>query len=165
MMKRTKQTAIGTLAALATVVASISSAHAVTFVSPFSDARNFAGTDWQWWNPNVVTAAIPAGGRLVKVTFSAESACYGAGGWCSVRVVYRQVGSDTINEFGPVVAEDFAFDSSDSNNESSGSWESHAISRSAFLPAGNYQIWVQARTTASNLTLRLDDAHLEVEYE
>jgi hypothetical protein len=165
MMKRTKQTAIGTLAALAAVVASISSAHAVTFVSPFSEARTFSGTSWQWWNPNVVNAAIPAGGRLVKVTFSAESACYGASGWCSVRVVYRQAGSATETEFSPAVGTDFAFDSSDSNNEGSGSWESHAISRSAFLPAGSYQIWVQARTTAGNVTLRLDDAHLRVEYE
>lgn len=162
-MKRTKQTAIGTLAALAAVVASISSAHAVTFVSPFSDARTFAGTSWQWWNPNVVNATIPAGGRLVKVTFSAESACSGTNGWCSVRVVYRRLGNATETEFSPAVGTDFAFDSTDST--SSWNWESHAISRSAFLPAGSYQIWVQARTTASGVTLRLDDAHLQVEYE
>ncbi|PIG92340.1 hypothetical protein [Gloeocapsopsis sp. IPPAS B-1203] len=165
MIRQTKQIVIGTLAALTTVVASISSAQAVTYVSLFSDARIFSGTNWIWWNPNIVNAFIPAGGRLVKVTFSAESACYGASGWCTARVVYRQVGSATINEFQPAVGTDFAFDSSDSNNEGSGSWESHAISRSAFLPAGNYQIWVQARTTSNALTLRLDDAHLRVEYE
>lgn len=164
-MKRITQTAMGALAALATVVAPMSSAQAVTYVSPFSNYKTFSGTNWQWWNPNFVNAAIPTGGKLVKVTFSAESACYGVSGYCSVRVVYRRVGTSPVYEFGPVVGTDFAFDSSDSNRESAASWESHAISRSAYLPAGNYQIWVQARTSHNSMTFRLDDAHLRVEYE
>lgn len=164
-MKRITQTAMGALATLATIVAPMSSAQAVTYVSPFSNYKTFSGTNWQWWNPNVVNAYIPSGGKLVKVTFSAESACYGAHGWCTARIVYRRVGTSTIYEFGPAVGSDFAFDSSDSNTEGGASWESHAISRSAYLPAGQYQIWVQARTTNNSLTFRLDDAHLRVEYE
>jgi hypothetical protein len=102
--------------------------------------------------------------KRVVGRFTAESACYGTpGGYCPVRIVYKNISTGAVTEFNPVVGTDFAFDSNDNGTESSASWESHAMSRSVVLPAGNYQVYVQGAVTPTGLTLRLDDAQLEVE--
>lgn len=98
--------------------------------------------------------------RRVVGRFTSESDCYGSGsGYCSARIVYQKAGSSTISEFLPVVGTDFAFDYKDSAN----TWQSHAINRSVVLQPGTYYFYVQGAVTSSNLTLRLDDAHFEVE--
>ena len=101
--------------------------------------------------------------RLVTARFSAESACYGASGWCAARVVYRRLPGGVVTELSPVVDTDFAFDSTDDNEESSGSWESHAINRSIRLPAGRYVFYVQVRPVQSGINFRVDDWGFELE--
>lgn len=100
--------------------------------------------------------------RRVVGRFTAESDCYGAStasGYCPVRIVYQNTATGAITEFFPQVGTDFAFDTKDAGS----SWHSHAISRSVVLPAGNYRVYVQGYVTSAGVTLRLDDAHLEVE--
>jgi hypothetical protein len=101
--------------------------------------------------------------KLLTARFTAESACYGGSGWCAARVVYRRLPGGVITELNPVVDTDFAFDSSDSNNEGSGSWESHAIDRSVRLGPGRYQFFIQVRPVAGGLTFRVDDWGFELE--
>ena len=102
------------------------------------------------------TITVPAGRTATLVAnFTAESACYGADNYCYVRILVDGV------ELAPVVEDDFAFDSSDSNTETSGSWESHAVQRVATgLTAGAHTITVQRAVTGGSL--RLDDWSLAV---
>jgi hypothetical protein len=59
---------------------------------------------------------------------------------------------------------DFAFDSTNSGRDTTGSWESHSMDRSLGpLAAGAYRVWAQYRTTSQGVTLRLDDWSLTVE--
>ena len=137
-------------------------ADAVISVISKVDAELFTTPGWTLVADTVIPINLSSS-TLVKARFTAESACYGVSGWCSVRIVARNVNTGAITEFNPQVGTDFAFDSSDSNNETSGSWESHAINRSLSLSAGNYQIYVQANPNSAGMTLRLDDAQLEVD--
>jgi hypothetical protein len=67
------------------------------------------------------------------------------------------------NEAAPVVGTDFAFDSSDSNTEGGGSWESHAIERSvAGVAAGSHTVTVQYAVVGGATSFRLDDWGLNV---
>ena len=101
---------------------------------------------------------VPAGSTATLVaTFSAESACYGAASFCGVRVTVDG------NEMTPVVGTDFAFDSSDSDTETSSSWESHALVRHATgVAAGNHTVTVQYRVSNGGATFRIDDWDLAV---
>jgi len=101
--------------------------------------------------------------KLVTTRFTAESACYGASGWCAARVVYRRLPGGPITELNPVVSTDFAFDSTDSNSEGFGSWESHAINRSVRLTPGRYQFFIQVRPVQSGINFRVDDWSFELE--
>jgi len=138
-------------------------ADAVISVISKSEAELFTTPGWTVVADTVIPINLSTS-TLVKARFTAESACYGASGYCSVRIVARNVDTGEIAEFNPVVGTDFAFDSSDSNTETSRSWESHAINRSLPLPPGRYQIYVQANPNFSGMTLRLDNAHFEVDY-
>jgi hypothetical protein len=102
-------------------------------------------------------------GKLVTTRFSAESACYGASGWCAARVVYRRLPGGPITELNPVVDTDFAFDSTNNNGETFGSWESHAINRSVRLTPGRYQFFIQVRPVQSGIDFRIDDWSFELE--
>ena len=63
----------------------------------------------------------------------------------------------------PSVGSDFAFDSADNGTETSSSWESHAITRSATgVAAGNHTITVQYRADNGASTFRIDDWGLSV---
>ena len=109
-----------------------------------------------------LTLTLPANQRnLLIARFAAESACYGAVGWCSVRILANGV------EMDPIVGSDFAFDSSDNNTETSSSWESHAMERSISFPASAVPIvvtvTVQRMVTNASLFFRLDDWQLTVE--
>ena len=106
------------------------------------------------------TITIPAGTRAVlRARFVAESSCAGGAGYCRVRILINGV------EAQPAVGTDFAFDSTNNGNETSSSWESHAVERSSaiILPAGNYVVRVQQSTSSAGVTFRLDDWHLSVE--
>lgn len=98
---------------------------------------------------------VPTGQTArIYVFFTAESACYGGTGnqFCGVRVTVDG------NEIAPASANDFAFDSTDQNKETSASWESHAIARvSGTLAAGSHTVKVQGRTSSASTNLRLDD--------
>jgi hypothetical protein len=95
---------------------------------------------------------------VILARFSAESACYGVSGWCSVRILINSKEAD------PVVGTDFAFDSTSNGNETVGSWESHAVERSrAYFTPGTYSVKVQYATTSSGIKAVLDDWTLVVE--
>ena len=55
---------------------------------------------------------IPAGTeRMLDARYTAESACIGAGGWCSVRIVVISPAGGVVTELDPASGADFAFDS------------------------------------------------------
>lgn len=99
---------------------------------------------------------VPGGAaRRVLATVSGESACFGAVGYCRLRILVDGV------ELTPAEGNDFAFDSSDSNTETSSSWESHSIQRySGNLAAGAHSVTVELSSTDPALTFRFDDAVL-----
>ncbi len=104
------------------------------------------------------TISVPSGeNALILARFSAESACYGGTGYCSVRILINGV------EMDPVAGFDFAFDSTDLGRETSGSWESHSMDRSRVVGSGTYTIVVQRATTSASTFLRLDEWSLTVE--
>ncbi|MFN2468114.1 MAG: hypothetical protein ABR521_08325 [Gaiellaceae bacterium] len=105
------------------------------------------------------TIEVPAGqtGRILA-RFSGESACFGANGYCTVRILAG------ANELDPAVGNDFVFDSTDGNDETTNSAESRSIDRSSgVLPAGTYTVKVQWAVTAPAPTFRIDDWSLTVE--
>jgi hypothetical protein len=107
---------------------------------------------------------VPSGTtRLIMARYSAESACSGGTGYCSVRIVARNNSTGAITELQPAVGIDFAFDSTDAGRETGSSWESHSMDRSQRLGAGSYTISAQRAVTSSATTLRLDDWSLTVE--
>src|SRR5579885_1729793 len=109
------------------------------------------------------TAPLHTLAQLERVlfTFSAESACSGGTPWFSVRILIAGV------EASPASGVDFAFDSTDSNKEGSGSWESHSMQRCRFLTlpsTGNYTVEVDwgASSAGGGTTFRLDDYTITV---
>jgi hypothetical protein len=112
--------------------------------------------------PGATTSiGVPAGERaLILVRFSGESACTqtGAGSnWCSVRILV-----DTT-EANPAAGLDFAFDSTNGGNETTGSWESHSMDRSLSVGPGLHTVKVQWAVTNASTVFRLDDWTLTVE--
>jgi len=104
------------------------------------------------------TIVVPSGeNALILARFSAESACYGGTGYCSLRILINGV------EMDPVASVDFAFDSTDLGRETAGSWESHSMDRSRVVGPGTYTIVVQRLSTQSATFFRLDDWSLTVE--
>lgn len=111
-----------------------------------------------WVTVTGLTQAITVPGgpaRRVLATVSGESACYGANGFCQLRILIDGV------ELTPAQNTDFAFDSSDSNAEGAGSWEAHSIQRySGNLAPGAHSVTVEVATSSATLNLRFDDAVL-----
>ena len=102
----------------------------------------------------------PGTRRMLDARFTAESACFGAGGWCSVRIVVINPAGGVVTELDPASGFDFAFDSAGGGDR----WEAHAMERtSPFLSAGTYRVRVQARVVAGATRIRLDDWTLAVE--
>jgi len=113
----------------------------------------------------IAVVRVPEGTAASLVgNFSAESACYGAGGYCRAAMFFNRVeDADPAVEMQPVAFGDFAFDSSDSNSEGSSSWEGHAFQRTwGYLTAGTYEVTVRVSVEAG-MTLRLDDWSLVAE--
>jgi S-layer homology domain len=100
-------------------------------------------------------------------TFSAESACYGAAGFCRARVMVDDpaTGAPGPVELGPE-AGGFAFDSTDNGTETSWSWESHSMQRVGELGDGSetWVAWVEV-STFQDVDFRLDDWVLSVEVD
>jgi hypothetical protein len=120
--------------------------------------------------PNTqVGVTVPAGTtRLIMARFSAESTCVGGSGfpplhYCSMTIVAVNAGSGAVTELQPASGLDFAFDSTDANTESIGSWESHSMDRSLRLGAGSYRIKPQAAVSNSATRFTLDDYSFTVE--
>lgn len=155
---------VGMFATLVALAVPILPAQAVIFVISKPNAQTLSGNNWQTVSSTTINVNLSTS-RLVIARFTAESACYGSGAnnYCSVRIV-AQKGTSVI-ELDPVVGTDYAFDSTNNGNDAASSWEGHAVQRSKLLSSGQYQIYVQARTTSTGTTLRLDDAHFSVEYQ
>lgn len=104
------------------------------------------------------TIDVPTGNTATLVaTFSAESAAYGANGYGIVKITVDG------NEMTPGVGNDFAFDSSDNNTETTDSSESHAMVRyQTGIAAGSHTIAVQYRTSSSSVHFRVDDWALSI---
>jgi len=115
----------------------------------------------------VAPASVPAGAsRLLRASFSAESACYGGGtgaNWCSIRILVRNVATGGTLEMQPASGLDFAFDSTNNGREGPNSWEGHTVDRSLRVGGGTYQILVQEAVTSTTTIFRLDDWTLTVE--
>ena len=166
-----KKWCIGLFAAAVTLVAPVLPAKAdPIYVRYKSNYQTINTTTWtnvsmDGGTSNYYVPLSLTSSRRVVGRFTAESACYGGTGsyYCPVRIVYQNTATGAITEFYPQVGTDFAFDSNNNGAETASSWESHAISRSVVLPAGNYRVYVQGAVTGANVTLRLDDAQLEVE--
>lgn len=125
-------------------------------------ASSTAATAWVNVPGATATFTVPAFTTdLFVAHFTAESVCYGASGWCPVRILLNGV------EMDPAAGTDFAFDSSDGGTASPASWESHAVGRSrAFTTSSaplTVTVQVQYMVTNPGMTLRLDDWHLTVE--
>jgi hypothetical protein len=108
-----------------------------------------------------VEFAIPEGmsGQLLA-TFSSESACSGATGFCRARVMVDDpaTGAPGPVELGPD-AGGFAFDSTDNGTEGTRSWESHSTQRvgSFGQPSDTWVAWVEVSTSEAGMASRLDD--------
>ena len=75
--------------------------------------------------------AVPAGmDALITARFSAESRCTESGGtgvnWCEVRILIDGVEANPVETSS---GQDFAFDSTDSGNATSGDYEAHSMDR------------------------------------
>jgi hypothetical protein len=104
--------------------------------------------------------SVPGPGNArILARFSAESACFGGVGWCSVRILVDGV------EMDPVVGTDFAFDSTNGGADTATSWESHSMDRSRIVGPGNHTVVVQRAVVEGSTTntFRLDDWSLTIE--
>jgi hypothetical protein len=135
-----------------------------------NDRQFFLSENAAWSTTNAIYTNIPGATRafnvpfgrprMVDVRFTAESACDGTVGWCTVRAILVYPGGAQL-ELNPVSGTDFAFDTADAATDDT--WESHAIERSSrWLSAGRYRVVIQARTVFGATSIRLDDWHLTI---
>ena len=103
-----------------------------------------------------VDITVPEGhSALIVARFAAESRCDG-GDYASIRLLLDG------SEMRPAVADDFAFDSSDSASEGPSSWESHAMERfETSVGAGAHTVTAQVSTGCTSF--RIDDWTLVAE--
>jgi hypothetical protein len=119
-----------------------------------------SSTTWVDIPGAVTTFTVPSYyEHLFIARFAAETSCYGAPGYCKVRVLVNGL------EMEPVVGSEYAFDSSDNGTETSSSWEGHAVERSKTVCGSfsNVTVKVQYSVSVPTVTFRLDDWHLTVE--
>jgi hypothetical protein len=120
--------------------------------------------------PNAVCTVpiLPGRTALINARFHAESACFGgaAGGWCSTRILIGGVPGEP-NE--PGASFDFAFDSTDSGDETVTSWEARAMERHrcvrnpSLVTTLIVPVQVQWRVVGAGVNFRLDETSLAVE--
>jgi len=111
------------------------------------------------------TVEIPPGGDgYILATFSAESVCSGAAGYCKLRLTIDDNGDMIFQEMLPAEGGDFAFDSTDSGAEWSSSWESHAVQRYATMSRGcTCTVRVERATSSVSAVFDTDDWLLSVQ--
>jgi hypothetical protein len=104
--------------------------------------------------PGATTTFLVASGHtdLYTARFTSESACWGAAGWCSVRILVNNL------EMDPASGADYAFDSSGSASD----FEGHSVERSKrYTGTGSLfavvTLKVQVRLSAAGMRFRLDD--------
>ena len=98
-----------------------------------------------------VPATSPA--QLIDIRFSAESACYGGGAspnWCTVQILVDGVPAQPVDACGGT--RDFAFDSTDTGNNTPGSWSGKAMERFAVVQPGTHKVKVQGAVTDFGVT-------------
>jgi hypothetical protein len=150
-------------AALATITGTQSAAgRQPTFVSIVRGANSSSATSSSWVDlPGAsTTVTVPSGHKaMLLARFSGESACDGAGTeTCSIRVLIGGV------EAAPAAGIADAFDSNDSGQETSNSWQADSIERwRSSLGPGSYTVKVQYRTNDADGTFYLDDWTLVAE--
>lgn len=112
---------------------------------------------WESVQGSKLVVSVPEGGRTVTAFFSAESTC-SATSWCAMRIV-AQRGDGPIIELHPREAEDYAFDSDETDGET---YESNAFGRSMRLAnAGTWRVWPQAMVNGTG-SMYLDDWYFQV---
>lgn len=100
--------------------------------------------------------------RLITAEFTATSGVSGGTGggiqYCSVRIVTRKSGSNTLSELCPRGISVF-----DSLNQSSEDFsEAHAIRRSIRLAAGTRYFYVQIKPTGFDTVCAVNDWHFDI---
>jgi hypothetical protein len=128
------------------------------------DATEFDTTAYTALPDAEVEVEIPPGtSGYVTARFSAESVCSGGGAHCIVRLVIDDTETGTYVPMDPDPGTEFAFDSNDGGNETTASWESHAMERYYLVGGGcTCSVRVEARVILP-AELRLDDWTLVVE--
>lgn len=147
----------------ATTADSATSAETVAGLEPgdLSPVAVVAGTEW---TPTLSTGfadlpgattdvTVPEGHQaLLLLRFAAESACSGGVGICTVRLLVDG------EEAEPAVGANFAFDSTDFDQKTSQSWQSHAMERVVGpLPSGTYTVTVQHAVSEEGVLFQLDN--------
>ena len=154
----------GTHAALATISGGTQAAagQQPTYVSIVRGVNSTSASSSSWADlPGAsTTVTVPSGHKaMLLARFSGESACDGAGiETCSIRVLIGGV------EAAPAAGIADAFDSNDSGQETSNSWQADSIERwRSPLGPGSYAVKVQYRTNDADGTFYLDDWTLVAE--
>jgi len=113
----------------------------------------------------VAYVTVPPGtSAALSATFSAETVCYGAAGFCKARIMVDDLSTAApAYELTPVDSQ-FALDSTDGGTESSASWEGHSFQRfDQLVYEGTFKITVEVGVSGGGTTFQLDDWALEAE--
>jgi hypothetical protein len=113
---------------------------------------------------STVTLEVPPGtSAYIVARYSAESVCWGASGYCRVRLTIDDNNDGVFQVMRPDSA-DAVFDSSDANTVTSTNFESHALERSWTMSRGcTCQVRVEVMRTINTLNFGLDDWTFVVE--
>lgn len=155
--------ALGTLALMAVPAGAQVIMRTIRLVSSTVSSVTTSSAAWVPIPLATTTVTIPAGQTdRILARFAGESACWGASGYCQLRILANGV------EMNAAGGTNFAFDSSDSNTETAASWESHAIERyrqianTTNVPL-NVIVQVEYRVSVANLNFWIDDWNLTVQ--
>jgi len=124
----------------------------VNIIQAVTETVPFSTTSSTWVDLPNASLQVGVGSGKQKyfiATFSGESSCVGASGWCSVRILVNGV------EMEPSVGSNFAFDSTATDNVDQ--WESHSMQR-VMGPVGSGQHIVKVQMLqTSSASFRMDD--------
>ena len=130
-MKRSNGFALLIFLAVVPLVSAVDLVSGISFFKrtvTSSDVSTTSSTTFATLANTVVIA--PPGASQVSVRFSAESRCTELGGtavnWCEMRVLINGIEAEPRET---VVGQDFAFDSTNGGNATSGSYEAHSMDR------------------------------------
>ena len=132
--------------------------HQVTYACQLSEdvASQTSSTSWKTvpGASQVVplTQANSGRYRLIRVTFTGQSACFGGNGRCAIRLMIKRAAAPDIYYLFPG-SEAYAFDSTPGGGGRDDA-ESHAVTRAAELDDtwGDVEVFVQYRSTKASST-------------